>query len=118
CDNPDDLAALEGGDEPPIATSTACSTLAATTNPEYCNPDSTGLSGCLLDGNDGNSAASTLSEDCARCFAEISCCTIRECSVLVGGPCAGPPMPGDACDTCLRNNCASDFQTCAGIEYP
>ena len=98
CDNPDDIAA---GD-PDV---TACATAAAISNPEYCDPDSSGLATCLAGDN-------TQSAECLDCWADLSCCTLGECSVLVGGPCAGAPEPGDPCDLCVQEKCQPAFGAC------
>jgi hypothetical protein len=117
CDNMDDLMKLEG-DEPPDATSTACGTAAAITNPELCTPTSDGYATCLATGNDGATTGSELSADCLSCWADLTCCTLAKCSVLVGGPCAGTPMPGDECEMCTDLECGDAFEACSGLAYP
>jgi len=103
CDNADDIAA---GD-PDV---TACATAAAISNPEYCDPDSSGLATCLAD------AGNTQSAECLDCWADLSCCTLGECSVLVGGPCAGAPEPGDPCDLCVTEKCQPAFAACGAAQ--
>jgi len=105
CDNEADIAA---GD----VDVTACTTAAATTNKEYCGPptgtgtDSSGLATCYAD--DGN----TQSAACLDCWADLSCCTLNECSVFVGGPCLAAPEPGDPCDLCIQEKCQPAFDSC------
>jgi hypothetical protein len=128
CTNTADLNVLAGNgpngdDDPPVATVTACSTTAAVVDRSYCpgpwgtGTDSSGLNACLQDGSGGAQPATALSVACSSCTADVSCCTLNNCSVLVAGPCAGAPVPGDACDICIRAKCADDFETCSGLPY-
>jgi hypothetical protein len=125
CVNEDDLAKLASGEEPPLDTTTDCSTDAATIDMSMCpgplgnGEDASGLTKCLLTGNDGMSTPSTLSEACLSCTGEISCCILNLCSVLSDppGPCAAAPQPGDLCDICIQEKCAPDFNDCSGLIY-
>jgi hypothetical protein len=91
---------------------TACATAAALSNLEFCagphgtGTDSSGLATCLADGG------ATQSAGCLDCWADLSCCTLNECSVLVGGVCAGAPTPGDPCDLCVQEKCQPAFDSC------
>jgi hypothetical protein len=109
--SPGDLADVEGG-EPSIPLTTECSAAAAGTLGDMA-ACVTQVNTCLQDGTAMNTGT-TLSEGCSGCFAEAACCTLNECSVLVGGPCAGPPMPGDECDTCSNEKCAPRQAECMG----
>jgi hypothetical protein len=107
----EELGAVEGGD-PSTPLITECSTLAAGTvgDMEACT---TQVNTCLQDGTDTNEGTS-ISEGCSGCIAESACCSLNECSILVGGPCAGPPEPGDDCDLCVIEKCAPRQAECMG----
>ena len=112
CDNTDDIAAIAGG-ELQDALAIACGAAGAV-NPDLCSPDSSGMNTCLETGNGGATDGTTLSEACSSCYADLTCCGLAECSITVGGPCAGPPEPGDACDVCTQDKCGAAFATCGG----
>jgi hypothetical protein len=106
----EELGAIEGGD-PSTPLITACSTAAIGTEGQACTDQ---VNACLQSGNEGALEPTTISEGCSGCIAESACCTLNECSVLVGGPCAGTPVPGDDCDLCIQEKCAPRQEECMG----
>ena len=110
CNNPADLAELATC-EPQIALATAC----VTPNiPPISEAEcATNTTECLLDGNGGASAATTLSPECTACTAALACCITHQCSVVATPPgaCVGQSGAG-ACDECIAEKCAPIYESC------
>lgn len=95
CTNAADLAMVcaAGFD----ATVTACATEASGQG------DATAV--CLVDEG--------LSAECAGCYGDITQCVFDNCLGSDTGNCA-VDRPGDACQTCIAENCDPAFDTCTG----
>lgn len=59
-------------------------------------------SGCLVD-------ESGFSQACATCFGDAISCEFDNCMECDGQ---------EECDACMQDNCAPDFEECAGVPLP
>ena len=105
-----DLAAIDGG-EPDMALISACAVTGIGSTGDACIAT---INTCLQDGS-GDIAGTTLSPECSGCYAEVSCCTLNECSVGATpvGPCVSEP-PTAECLACIADKCGARQEACIG----
>ena len=116
CDNPDDLAAIAAC-EPDFGLATDCVVLhlPLPTNGPTEAECATASAACFLNGNEGASTPTTLSEECTSCATALACCITFQCSLLNGetppGECVGLSGEG-ACDDCIAEKCTPAYESC------